>query len=88
MKDIWLLIWGIALLIGQAVCLFARKVWVRMIPVFITVALMAFCVIMYAASGFTNWGYLILLLLAASLLGAMGLLWLGYGIVRLVKKMR
>lgn len=88
MEDIWLLIWGIALLIGQAVCLFARKVWVRMIPVFITVALMAFCVIMYAASGFTNWGYLILLLLAASLLGAMGLLWLGYGIVRLVKKMR
>ena len=86
MEDIWLLIWGFALLIGQAVCLFAKKVWVRLIPVFITVALMAFCVIMYAASGFTNWGYLILLLLAACLLGAMGLVWLVFGIARVVRK--
>lgn len=88
MEDIWLLVGGLILLIGQIVCLFAKKVWVRLTPVFIAAALMVFCIIMYALSGFTNWGYLILLFLVALLLGAMGLAWLVYGIVRLVQKPR
>lgn len=86
MEDIWLLIIGLALLAAQVGCLFLKKVWVRLIPVFIAVALMAFCVIMYAVSSFTNWAYLILLLLVAFLLGAMGLVWLAYGIANMVRK--
>lgn len=88
MEDIWLLIGGLILLIGQVVCLFAKRVWVRLIPVFIVAALMAFYIIMYAISSFTNWGYLILLFLAAILLGAMGLAWLVYGIWRLTERQR
>lgn len=86
MQDIWLLVIGLVLLVAQVACLFAKKVWVRLIPVLIVAVLMVFCIIMYAASAFTNWGYLILLLLAAFLLGAMGLVWLVYGIARVVRK--
>lgn len=86
MEDIWLLIIGLVLLAAQVCCLFLKKIWVRLIPVFLAVALMAFCVIMYAASGFTNWGYLILLFLLAGLLGTMGLVWLVYGIANMVRK--
>lgn len=86
MQDIWLLVTGLVLLAAQVVCLFAKKVLVRLMPVFLAVALMVFCVIMCVVSGFTNWGYLILLYLLAGLLGAMGLVWLIYGMARVVRK--
>lgn len=86
MEDIWLIVGGLVLLMGQVGCLFAKKVWVRLIPVFIAVALVMLCIIMYVLSGLTNWGYLILLLLVALVLGAMGLVWLVYGIIRLARK--
>lgn len=86
MEDIYLYIVMFMLWVLQIGCLFAKKVWVRLLPAMITVVLMAFCVVMYAISGFTNWGYLILLLLLFLLLAAIGVVWLVYGIVRRVRK--
>ncbi len=86
MEDLYLYISMLVLLTAQIGCLFAGKVWVRLIPTLINVGLMVFCVIAYAVSGWTNWGYLILLLLLFVLLAAMGLVWLIYGVIRLTKK--
>ena len=88
MDDIWLLAGGFLLVLAQIACLFAKKVWVRLIPAFIAVTLMAFCVIMYVLSGFTNWAYLILLLLLAGVQCAMGMAWLVYGIIYMVRKVQ
>lgn len=86
LADLNLLIGLLLLLLAQIGCLFARKVWVRLIPTAVTVALMVFCVGMYACSDWTNWAWLILLFLLFCLLMAMGLVWLVYGLIRLVPK--
>ena len=87
MEDIYLVVGAAVLLLIQIVCLFAKKVWVRLLPVLIVGALMVLCVVMYAVSGWTNWAYLILLLLLFVLLAAMGVAWLIFGILRAVRKM-
>jgi hypothetical protein len=86
MEDLYLYLAMGALLVVQVGCFFAGRPWIRRIPTLINVALMAFCVVMYALSGCTNWGYLILLFLLFLLLVAMGILWLIYGIVRKMRK--
>ena len=86
MEDLYLYIGMLVLLAAQIGCLFVRKAWIRLIPTMINVGLMVFCVVAYALSGWTNWGYLILLLLLFILLAAMGLVWLIYGVIRLTQK--
>ena len=76
---------AVVLLALQVLCFFAKKVWGRLIPTLTVAALMVFCVVMYAASEYTNWAYLILLLLLFGLMLAMGLAWLVYGVAHGIK---
>ena len=86
MEDLYLYISMLVLLAAQIGCLFVKKIWVRLLPTLINVGLMVFGIVMYALGGWTNWGYLILLLLLFVLLAAMGLVWLIYGVIRLTQK--
>lgn len=81
MEDIYLYIGAMLLLIAQIGCFFLKKVWLRLIPVWTAVSLTVFCTVMYACSGFTNWGYLILIFLLFCLLAAIGFLWLMLGVI-------
>ena len=63
MENPFVLIGAAVLLIGQIICMFSKKVWVRLVPLMVVGALAVFCFAMYALSGFTNWGYGILLML-------------------------
>lgn len=82
MEDTVLYVAAIVLLAAQILCFFAKKVWIRLIPLVTVAALAMFCFVMYAVSGFTNWGYLILLALVFFVLLVMGLMWMFYGLYR------
>ena len=86
MEDIYLLIGAAVLVLLQILCFFAKKLWVRLIPTLTVAALMVFCVVMYAASKYTNWAYLILLLLMFVLMFVMGLAWLVYAVAHGITK--
>ena len=45
-----------------------------------------FCFAMYALSGFTNWGYVVLLMLLGSVVAVIGVIWFCYGFSCLVQK--
>lgn len=86
MEDIYLLVGAAALFVIQITCFFTKKIWIRLLPVLTVVACMVFCVAMYILSGFTNWAYLILLLLLFGLLAAQGIAWGVFGMICLIKK--
>ena len=85
MEDTYLFIGAVLLLAVQVLCFFAKKVWVRLLPTLIPVALMVFCAVMYAVSEYTNWAYLILLFLLFGMMLIMGLAWLVYGVIHRIK---
>lgn len=86
MEDSILLIGGAVLLVGQVICFFAKKVWVRLLPLMVIGVLAAVCFILYAASGYTNWVYLILLFMLFAVAAVIGLMWLFYGFTCLIQK--
>ena len=79
MNDGFLLIGAAVLLLGQIICMFFNKLWVRLLPLMIDGVLALFCFAMYAISGFTNWGYLILMMLLLGVAVIIGVIWLLYG---------
>lgn len=86
MEDIYLIAGAAVLLVIQIMCFFVKKVWVRLLPILIAVMLLVFCLAMYAVSGWTNWAYLILLMLLFGVLAVMGAMWLVFGMVCAVRK--
>ena len=88
MEDIYLLIGAAVLLIIQIACFFTKKIWIRILPLLLLVALMVLCLVMYGVSGWTNWGYLILLMLLFGVLVVCGIAWLLYGVICGIRKMR
>lgn len=68
-------------------CLKVKRVIFKLIPLFALLLSMAFCVISYALSGWTNWAFLILLLFLSMPIGAIAAGWLCYGIFKVVKTM-
>ena len=76
MEDAVMLIGAAVLLVGQIVCMFSKKVWVRLLPLMVIGVLALVCFGLYALSGFTNWGYMILLILLASQLHGSAILML------------
>ena len=55
MEDAVMLIGAAVLLVGQIVCMFSKKVWVRLLPLMVIGVLALVCFGLYALSGFTNW---------------------------------
>ena len=74
----------IAILIAQlALCIFSKRVLIKLIPVFVCLALIGACFAVYMAT--QNWAYLILILIVfLGLLVAAGV-WVVYGVVKLAK---
>ena len=74
----------IAILIAQlALCIFSKRVLIKLIPVFVCLALIGVCFAVYMAT--QNWAYLILILIVfLGLLVAAGV-WVVYGVVKLAK---
>ena len=86
MEDAVMLIGAAVLLVGQIVCMFSKKVWVRLLPLMVIGVLALVCFGLYALSGFTNWGYMILLILLGAVTAVSGLIWFCYGFSCLVQK--
>ena len=86
MENPVLLIGAAVLLIGQIVCMFAKKVWVRLLPLMIVGVLAAFCALMYVLSGYTNWGYIVALMLLLCVAAVIGIIWFFYGFSCLIQK--
>ena len=86
MEDAYWLVGGALLLAIQVVCFFGKKVWVRLLPLMIVGVLAAVCVVLYAVSGYTNWAYLILLVMLFAVAVIIGLMWLFYGFTCLLQK--
>jgi hypothetical protein len=85
MNDPWMLAFVIALFALQLfLCAKARRVWLRLLPLLVLLALIAACVILYICSGYTNWAFLILLLLLGAMVAVDGFAWLFWGILRLL----
>lgn len=85
MNDPWMLALVIVLFALQLfLCAKARRVWLRLLPLLVLLALMAACVILYICSGYTNWAFLILLLLLGAMVAVDGFAWLFWGILRLL----
>ena len=87
MEDIYLFIGAAVLLAVQILCFFCKKVWVRLIPLFVILVLLIVCAVMYLISKFTNWAYLIRFLLLTVELVVLGMLWLGFSIVCKIKQL-
>lgn len=86
MEDVYLLVGAVVLLVIQIVCFFTKKIWIRLLPVLITGWLMVLCLVLYGVGGFTNWGFLILLVLLFAVLVGLGVAWFIYGLVCLIRK--
>ena len=86
MDDAYFLIVGGMLLIGQIACMFSKKVWVRLLPLLMIGIPAVVCFALYALSGFTNWGYLMLLILLLIMAGVIGVIWFFYGFACLIQK--
>lgn len=86
MDDAYFLIVGGVLLIGQIACMFSKKVWVRLWPLLMIGIPAVVCFALYALSGFTNWGYLMLLILLLIMAGVIGVIWFFYGFACLIQK--
>lgn len=86
MDNGYLLIVGGVLLIGQIVCMFSKKVWVRLLPLMMVGGVAAICFALYAMSGFTNWGYMMVLILLLIMAGVIGVIWFFYGFACLIQK--
>lgn len=86
MEDGYLVIVGAVLLIGQIVCMFGKKVWLRLLPLMIIGTLAVICFALYALSGFSNWGYMILLILLLIMAAVIGVIWFFYGFACLIQK--
>lgn len=86
MEDGLFLIGAAVLLVGQIICMFAKKVWVRLLPLMVVAVLAAVCFLLYALSGFTNWGYIIALALLLCMAAVIGVIWFFYGFSCLVQK--
>ena len=86
MDDAYFLIVGGVLLIGQIACMFSKKVWVRLLPLLMIGIPAVVCFALYALSGFTNWGYLMLLILLLIMAGVIGVIWFFYGLACRIQK--
>ena len=86
MEDGVLLIGAAVLLLGQIVCMFFSKLWVRLLPAMTVAALLVVCFALYALSGFTNWAYLILMMLLLGVAAIIGVIWLLYGFASWLQK--
>lgn len=79
---ILLLVFGTQLLL----CRKAGRVLVKLIPTLLILLLQGICFCMYAAGGFTNWAWLILLLLLLGPLAADGAAWAVFGIRKAIDR--
>ncbi len=75
------------LLLGQMIaCIYARRAWLRWLPFGVCLLLALLCFAAYAASRWTNWGFLILLALHSCILAGQGLILLVNWLVRRLRK--
>ncbi len=83
---IFILVSGV-LVLGQVVaCIFAKKTWVRWLPFGASLLLMALCFVLYGLSGWTNWGFLILIALVLGIMAAQGMTLLVAWLIRKILK--
>lgn len=71
--------------VQMALCIKGKRRLVRLMPVIAVFVAQVFFVVCYAASAWTNWAFLILLLLSMGPMVACALAWTIWGIVKKVK---
>lgn len=86
LKYVFILIMGAVFAVQLLLCFLTKRVIWKLLPLLAVLLVMLVCIVNYAASGWSNWAFLILLLFLSMPFGAIGAGWLLYGIVRLVKK--
>ena len=82
------LYWGIifvVFILQMLLCLKAKRRIVRLCPLLLVLLTMAISVAAYALSDFTNWAWLIILMLQSGALVPIALAWILFGITRLRK---
>ncbi len=91
MEDLQYIQVAAAVFAGQLLCCrFLKRWWLKILPSALLVGLIIACIAAYGASGWTNWGYLILLAILfgfALAAGAGWIVWLiWWGIARAIRK--
>ena len=71
MREIWILVWSALAMAAQIlVSLKVKRRWIKALPAVVQLVLLIVCFVGYAASGYTNWAFLILgVLMLLPLLG-------------------
>lgn len=83
---LWIVVWLIIFAVQLLLCAKGKKLFVRLLPLALIAAAMIGCVAAYILSGYTNWAFLILLMLLGVLLTAPASAWLLWGLIKLLKK--
>ena len=83
----WFYVIAFVVFLVQLVLFFwARFRWLRVLPVILLAALSGGSLALYFYSGFTNWAWLIILVLFVTNMMAVVAAWMVFGLYRLVKK--
>ena len=80
---VFLAFWVAVFIAQAALCLFSKRVIIKLIPVLALLVLMGACIIIYLAT--QNWAYLILLVIVFFGLLVAGAVWALCGVVKLTK---
>ena len=81
MRELWILVWSaLAMAVQFFVSLKAKRRWIKALPAMVQLVLLIVCFVGYAASGYTNWAFLILGVLMLFPLLGIGAGWLFAGI--------
>lgn len=87
MKDMWFFLFPAAVFVAQLLlCRFAKRRRIRWLPTILLLLLMLLCFGLYACSNWTNWAFLILMLLLGIALAADSIGWLIGSLWRCVEK--
>ena len=85
MSQYWLIgICAAVFVIQLAVCFLSRRIWLRLLPVIVTVLATGGCFALYTYQA--NWAWLIFMAFSFQAAVMAAAAWLVYGLYRLVKK--
>lgn len=82
--EIWMSLAAMIFLLGQIAAFFAKRVWVRLIPLTLILLLIGVCIAAYGMSD-GNWAYLIICLVFVYPLLAVVAAWLFFGVFCLLR---
>ena len=83
---LWIAVWLVVFAAQLLLWVKGKKLFLRLLPLALIAAAMTGCVASYILSGYTNWAFLILLMLLGILLTAPAAALLFWGLIKLLKK--